>query len=169
MAGLIASRGKLGQEEERPAVENDCGASTSSMGLGGLEPPTSRLSGGDKTGQIPARCRDFTGRTHDLPYFSGNHAGICRDLSAQEPAQIGPGSFSPPDGDRGRPTRLICPWAAVPFLRASTVLPQTTVSPLPSEKAMRLSAGLDGHRPPLPGGGGHAPKLPILQLPAGPG
>ena len=36
-----------------------------------------------RLGQIPARCRTFTGKTHDLPYLPANHAGICRDLSAQ--------------------------------------------------------------------------------------
>ena len=54
---------------------------TAQMGLGRLELPTSRLSGGDKTGQIPAECRDFTGRTHDLPPFPQimpEYAGIYR-------------------------------------------------------------------------------------------
>jgi hypothetical protein len=40
-------------------------------------------TGPRQMGQIPAKCRDFTGRTHDLPYFSGKHAGPCRDLLAQ--------------------------------------------------------------------------------------
>ncbi len=64
-----------------------CRESRYCMGLGRLRPPTSRLSGPYQIGQIPAKCRDFTGRTHDLPYFSGKHSGIFRDLRAQEPAQ----------------------------------------------------------------------------------
>jgi len=59
------------------------------MGLGRLRSPTSRLSGPSQTGQIPAICRTFTGRTHDLPLYSGKHAGSCRDFPAQSKKAVG--------------------------------------------------------------------------------
>jgi len=78
----IDSMGAGGPNEKpRLDLQVQAGQRHLKMGLGRLELPTSRLSGPYKTGQIPAKCRTFTGRTHDLPYFSGKHAGICRDLS----------------------------------------------------------------------------------------
>ena len=80
----IRNGGGPGGKRKAPASQKQCqGKGFGEMGLGRLELPTSRLSGGHKTRQIPAKCRDFTGRTHDLPYFSGKHAGLCRDLPAQ--------------------------------------------------------------------------------------
>ena len=53
--------------QTKTALPTHCRESRFEMGLGRLELPTSRLSGPYQTGQIPAFCRTFTGRTHDLP------------------------------------------------------------------------------------------------------
>ncbi len=58
--------------------------------------PTSRLSGPHKRGQIPAKCRDFKGRTHDLPYIPANmpeNAGIYRPNDGPSSTQPGPGNL----------------------------------------------------------------------------
>jgi len=44
----------------------------------------------------------FTGGARDLPYFPPNHAGICRDLSTQSPAQSTNGSARNRSVDRRR-------------------------------------------------------------------
>ena len=68
-------------EKPRPTSEDQTGKTVTEMGLGRLELPTSRLSGPYQTGQIPAKCRKFTGRTYDLPLFPQTmpeYAGIYR-------------------------------------------------------------------------------------------
>jgi len=55
------------------------GFDLSSMGLGGLEPPTSRLSGAAYSPQIPTLYRDFIDRLRDLPTSDTEKVGIGRD------------------------------------------------------------------------------------------
>ena len=71
------------------------GKGFSEMGLGRLEPETTKAFPRKRPGPLPTAAYQavttqaksrletvyITGRTHNLPYLPPNHAGICRDLS----------------------------------------------------------------------------------------
>ena len=81
-------RALIENRESRLILSDQARQALLEMGLGRLELPTSRLSGPHQTGQIPASCRTFTGRTHDLPFLRQNmpeSAGIYRPNDRPKP------------------------------------------------------------------------------------